>query len=282
MRSSELVLVRNASIEPNKFSIWSWLRTLTKWPFQYLPRKQDASHWRWLLNTSSYWERSFGIVHARYASKACVSPFVVLKPCRIGSCISERGNLESRAMPEIFYAVIRYNFKSRWSQIQNPEFDRQVSVQSQPSSFSVYSRFPLYASLLLHFEPYEQSDRGIDTRSNKSGPRSFPYRIVYAVLAICFGAFLSYYVFCITDRYIHTYILVPYLALCFTSLAYGICGVVNVLESETVKKSDRTKKKKRIKEYREGPEAQENFEKTMVALFRSPKVNSKNPEKGKD
>jgi hypothetical protein len=46
-------------------------------------------------------------------------------------------------------------------------------------------------------------------------------------------------------------------------------------------KADR-KLKKAPREYKEGPEAKENFEKTMKALFRAPKVDSKKPKKGKD
>jgi hypothetical protein len=43
------------------------------------------------------------------------------------------------------------------------------------------------------------------------------------------------------------------------------------------------KKRKQPKEYKEGREAQENFETTMKALFRAPKVDSKKPKKkGKD
>jgi hypothetical protein len=36
------------------------------------------------------------------------------------------------------------------------------------------------------------------------------------------------------------------------------------------------------KKYNEGPKAKENFEKTMKALFRVPKLDSKKPKKGKD
>jgi hypothetical protein len=43
-----------------------------------------------------------------------------------------------------------------------------------------------------------------------------------------------------------------------------------------------TKKKKQKPVYREGPEARETFERTMKALFRAPKSDSKKPGKGKD
>jgi hypothetical protein len=49
-----------------------------------------------------------------------------------------------------------------------------------------------------------------------------------------------------------------------------------------VKKTAQGKSQKRKTEYKEGHDAQDNFEKTMKALFRVPKSVSKKSPKGKD
>jgi hypothetical protein len=51
------------------------------------------------------------------------------------------------------------------------------------------------------------------------------------------------------------------------------------LERETL---TATTKRLRKPKLIEGPEARENFEKTMKTLFRAPKIDLKKPKKGKD
>lgn len=79
----------------------------------------------------------------------------------------------------------------------------------------------LYASLALHLQPNCSTYGGVDGSGNERSPRRVLYRILGALLLICFEASISYYIFRIIDRDVPTYILLPTFVVCFVAVAYG-------------------------------------------------------------
>ena len=145
-------------------------------------------------------------------------------------------NKLSYGMPHILYnnkgikARSPITIKSQpWGCAMGMEWFLQSDGYGNPRTFRTYRDLPLYASLMLHFTPNRETNASIDGGRNESGPRRFPYRILYTLLLITFGSVALYYLFCITNRDIPTYILLPALTLCFVTSMSGVHVLLRIL-----------------------------------------------------
>jgi len=123
-------------------------------------------------------------------------------------------------LPWSFASVLHANLAN--NRISLLDSVREFTFNIEPCAF-------IHPEIIMTIAPLEKGYSSVNTSGNESSPSRFPYPVLYAVLSICFGLSLSYYLFCVTDRYINTYLLVPLLMLSFASLAYGVYVLLNIL-----------------------------------------------------
>ena len=166
MQIPELVKVCNTTDEPEFFHFGQAIAT--KWsarcpnPFiAPLVRKEYASSWGRLNKTRTHWDSSASESYGTFAPtfRGRSQRFIV------SFKESYWDNLECWTMPKILDAIVGYHSQMWWYKLKSIYLD--WTIQSQPRTLAIYARFPLYASLPLHFAPHPVSYPSIDSDGNE-------------------------------------------------------------------------------------------------------------------
>jgi len=221
----ELVQIGDATNKPKMFQVWL-RRALPRIAWRahcfsaLLVGEQGVSHRSWLP-----WDFPGGKIYrpiARRFRDIWLQFGVVLKP-------TIWKHLERRPVSKILDAVMSFDFELRdyFESINRDRF-----VQSNPSAFSIYRGFPLYAGLFLYRNQHAIRNASINDSSNHGSPRRVPNRLLYGILFTLGGLSTLDLLICKFDSDRFAFLFPLLFLIAFVISAYGVAVVLDALTQD--------------------------------------------------